>query len=155
MRLPINDLCQLKSSARNASRVKYGLANRNGHMKAETGHIIFKDKFRWKDLHGCFEELLRAFLGETDQMPDEDEILQMFIRINMMDIEKNRKPEGYNRRGRMRLVFPLTPGRKQFYIRADSKTAETIRITERLSKILKKAGIHHTVEWDKLKSHEP
>jgi hypothetical protein len=121
-------------------------------MKAESGHIIFKEKFKYKDLQGCFNELMRVFLEETDQMPDEDEILQMFLRINMMDIEKNRKPEGYNRRGRMRMVFPLTKGRKQFYVRADSKTAETVRITERLGKVLKKAGVPHTIEWDKLES---
>lgn len=121
-------------------------------MKAESGHIVFKDKFRYKDLQGCFEEMLKVFLQETDQMPDEDEILQMFLRINMMDIEKNRKPEGYNRRGRMRMVFPLTKGKKQMYLRADSKTAETVRVTERLSKILKKAGIPHTVEWDRLQT---
>jgi len=119
-------------------------------MKAESGHIIFRDKFRYKDLQPVFEELMKAFLDETDQKPDEDEILQMFLRINMMDLEKNRKPEGYNRRGRMKLVFPLTKGKKQLYIRADSKTAETVRITERLSKILKKAGVPHTIEWDKL-----
>lgn len=124
----------------------------NAIMKAESGHILFKEKFKYKDLQGCFDELMKVFLEETDQMPDEDEILQMFLRINMMDIEKNRKPEGYNRRGRMRLVFPLTKGKRQFYIRADSKTTETVRITERLSKVLKKAGVPHTVEWDKLQS---
>jgi len=121
-------------------------------MKAETGHVIFKEKFKFKDLQPVFSELLTVFLEETDQMPDEDDILRMFMKLNMMDIEKNRKPEGYNRRGRMRLVFPVTRGKKQFYIRADSKTAETIRITERLSKILKKAGIPHVLEWDKLQS---
>jgi hypothetical protein len=52
----------------------------------------------------------------------------------------------------MKMVFPLTKGRKQFYIRADSKTAETVRITERLSKVLKKGGIAHSIEWDKLKT---
>jgi len=119
-------------------------------MKAESAHIVFKEKFKYKDLQGVFEEMLRAFLNETDQMPDEDEILQMFLRINMMDIEKNRKPEGYNRRGRMRMVFPLTRGKKQFYLRADSKTAETVRVAERLSKILKKGGVPHIIEWDKL-----
>jgi len=124
-------------------------------MKAETGHIVFKEKFKYKDLQDCFEEVLKAFLDETDQMPDEDEILQMFMRINMMDIEKNRKPEGYNRRGRMKLVFPLTKGRRQLYLRADSKTTEVVRITERLSKMLKKAGIPHTVEWDKLQIIQP
>ncbi|MBN1677322.1 MAG: hypothetical protein JW880_02170 [Candidatus Thermoplasmatota archaeon] len=120
-------------------------------MRADSGHIIFKDRFRWKDLSKCMEEMLVVFLDETDQMPDEDEILQMFFRINLMDIEKNRKPEGYNRRGRFKMVFPITSGRKQFYIRADSKTAEIVRITERLSKILKKAGVPHTVEYDKLR----
>jgi len=119
-------------------------------MKAESAHIVFKEKFKYKDLQGVFEDMLRAFLNETDQVPDEDEILQMFLRINMMDIEKNRKPEGYNRRGRMRMVFPLTRGKKQFYLRADTKTTETVRIAERLSKILKKGGIPHTLEWDKL-----
>src|SRR4030066_1604485 len=117
-------------------------------MKAESGHIIFKDKFKYKDLQKCFEELMKVFLDETSQMPDEEEIIQMFLKINMMDIEKNRKPEGYNRRGRMKMVFPLTRGKKQFYIRADSKTAETVRISERLSKILKKAGVAHTIEYD-------
>jgi len=124
-------------------------------MKAESGHIIFKEKFKYKDLQGCFEEILKAFLDETDQVPDEDEILQMFMKINMMDIEKNRKPEGYNRRGRMRLIFPLTKGKRQFYIRADSKTAEVVRVTERMSKILKKAGVPHIVEWDKLETIQP
>lgn len=123
-------------------------------MKAESGHIVFKEKFKYKDLQGVFDDVLRTFLEETDQMPDEDEILQMFLRLNMMDIEKNRKPEGYNRRGRMRLVFPIG-GKKQFYIRADSKTTETVRITERLSKLLKRAGVPHTIEWDKLQSVPP
>lgn len=121
-------------------------------MKAETGHIVFKEKFKYKDLQEVFEELLTTFLEETDQMPDEDEILQMFLRINLMDIEKNRKPEGYNRRGRMRMIFPTTKGRRQLYVRADSKTAETVRITERLSRILRKAGVPHVVEWDKLQT---
>jgi len=124
-------------------------------MKAESGHIIFKEKFKYKDLQGCFDEILTVFLEETDQVPDEDEIMQMFLKINMMDIEKNRKPEGYNRRGRMRLIFPMTSGRKQFYVRADSKTAEIVRVTERLSKILKKAGVHHNLEWDKLQIIQP
>lgn len=119
-------------------------------MKAETGHIIFKEKFKYKDLEDVFDDVMKAFLEETDQKPEDDEILQMFLRINMMDIEKNRKPEGYNRRGRMKMVFPLWKTKKEFYIRADSKTTEVVRVAERLSKILKKGGIPHTVEWDKL-----
>jgi hypothetical protein len=147
-------LCQRRARGVLALQLNTRYPIGNATMKAESGHIIFKEKFKYKDLQGCFDELMTVFLEETDQMPDEDEIMQMFLRINMMDIEKNRKPEGYNRRGRMRLVFPLTKGRKQLYIRADSKTAETMRITERLSKILKKAGVPHTIEWDKLQTIE-
>jgi hypothetical protein len=121
-------------------------------MKAESGHIVFKEKFKFKDLNDCFEEVLRTFLQETDQVPEDGEVLEMFLRINMMDVEKNRKPEGYNRRGRMKLIFPLTRGKKEFYLRADSKTTEVVRVTERLSRIIKKAGVPHTVEFDKLRS---
>jgi hypothetical protein len=121
-------------------------------MKAQTGHIVFKGQFKYKNLSKSFEELLKTFLQETDQMPDEDEILQMFIRLNLMDLSKNRKPEGYNRRGRMRLVFPLTEGKKEMYVRADVKTAQVIRVTEQLSKVLKKAGISHSIDYDRLKT---
>jgi hypothetical protein len=69
-----------------------------------------------------------------------------------MDLSKNRKPEGYNRRGRMRLVFPLTEGKKEMYVRADVKTAQVIRVTEQLSKVLKKAGISHSIDYDRLKT---
>ncbi|OGS52091.1 MAG: hypothetical protein A3K75_00660 [Euryarchaeota archaeon RBG_13_61_15] len=124
-------------------------------MKAESGHIVFKEKFKYKDLSDVFEELMKAFFEETDQVPEDDEVLQMFLRINMMDIEKNRKPEGYTRRGRMKLVFPLGRAKKEFYIRADSKTTEIVRISERLSKILKKGGISHVIEYDKLQTAEP
>lgn len=124
-------------------------------MKAESGHIVFKGKFKWKDLKKSFEEVLKTFLQETDQVPDEEDIFQMFLRINMMDIEKNRKPEGFNRRGRLSMVFPNTPGHKEMYIRSDTKTAEVVRVTERLSRILKKAGVAHTVEWDQLEHLQP
>lgn len=121
-------------------------------MKAQTGHIVFKGQFKYRNLSKCFQEVLTAFLEETDQMPDEEDIMQMFIRLNMMDISKNRKPEGYNRRGRMRLVFPLIEGRKEMYVRADVKTTQVVRVTERLSKILKKAGVSHSVQYDQLKT---
>lgn len=121
-------------------------------MKAQTGHIVFKGQFKYRDLSKSFEQVLKAFLEETDQMPDEEEIMQMFIRMNLMDLSKNRKPEGYNRRGRMRLVFPQIPGRKEMYVRADVKTAQVVRVTERLSKVLKKAGISHSIAYDQLKT---
>jgi hypothetical protein len=52
----------------------------------------------------------------------------------------------------MRLVFPLTEGKKEMYVRADVKTAQVIRVTEQLSKVLKKAGISHSIDYDRLKT---
>jgi len=120
--------------------------------KALSGHIVFREKFRYKDLVPIFDELLRTFLAETDQLPDEPDILEMFLKINQMDLRENRKPEGYNRRGRMRMVFPIREKQQEFYVRANQKSAEVPRVVERLSRILKKAGIPHTVEWDRLQS---
>ncbi|MBX8631952.1 MAG: hypothetical protein KIY12_04965 [Thermoplasmata archaeon] len=115
-------------------------------MKAETGHIIFGSNFRFRQLREVFPELLTSFLQESDQMPEEKEILSMFIEINMMDIRANRKPEGYNRKGRMRLIFPI--GRKEMYIAGNSSSTEVVRITEKLSKLLQKKGIKNTIQWD-------
>lgn len=115
-------------------------------MKAETGHIIFSSGFRYRQLKDIFPELMTVFLQESDQMPEEKEILSMFIEINMTDLRANRKPEGYNRKGRMRLLFPI--GRKEMYISGNSSSTEIVRVTERLSKMLQKKGIKNTVEWD-------
>lgn len=120
--------------------------------KALSGHLLFREKFRYKDLVPVFDELLKTFLTETDQLPDEPDILEMFIKINQLDLKENRKPEGYNRRGRMRLIFPIRAGPQEFYVRAHQRSAEVPRVVERLSKILKKAGIPHAVEWDRLQS---
>ncbi len=115
-------------------------------MKAETGHIKFSPGFRYKQLKDVFPELLTVFLQETDQMPEEKEILNMFIELNMMDLKMNRKPEGYNRKGRMRLIFPIDC--KELYISGNSASTEVVRISERISKLLQKKGIKNTVEWD-------
>ncbi len=115
-------------------------------MKAETGHIKFSPGFRYKQLKDVFPELLTVFLQETDQMPEEKEILNMFIELNMMDLKLNRKPEGYNRKGRMRLIFPI--GSKEMYISGNSSSTEVVRIAERLSKLLQKKGVKNTIEWD-------
>ena len=92
-------------------------------MKATSTHFVLKDKMDYKDLAPVFPDILKLFLVQTDQMPDDEEVLAMFIELNMNDLERNRKPEGYNRKGRMRLVFPTD--RKEFYIRAMGKTTRS------------------------------
>ncbi len=115
-------------------------------VKAETGHIHFAPGFRYRQLKEVFPELLTVFLQETDQMPEEKEILNMFIELNMMDIRMNRKPEGYNRRGRMRLIFPIDS--KELYVSGNSASTEVVRIAERISKLLQKKGVKNTIQWD-------
>jgi hypothetical protein len=121
-------------------------------MKATSGHFVLKNKKDYRDIAKVFPEVLTTFLEETDQMPEDSEVLQMFIYVNQVDLDRNDKPEGYNRKGRMRLVFPLT--RKEFYVRGMAKSSEVVRITEKLSKILAKGGVDHDIEWNALSTVE-
>jgi hypothetical protein len=122
-------------------------------IKAQSGHIVFSPSFKWKALAPVFDRLLRDFLKESGQMPPEEDIIKMFVKLNMIDLEKNRKPEGWNRRGRVRMVFPIT-NQPQMYLRSSMKGAEVVRITESVSALLKKAKISHKVKYDDLK-HVP
>lgn len=117
-------------------------------MKATSGHFVLKRKADYIDLAPVFPDILKMFLEETDQLPDDEDVLDMFIYLNQVELERNRKPEGYNRKGRMRLVFPL--GRKEFYVRGNSRSGEVVRITEKISRLLKKAAVDHEVEWNNL-----
>jgi CTP-dependent riboflavin kinase len=121
-------------------------------MKAISGHLVLKGKKDYRDVAKVFPEVLRTFLQETDQMPEDEDVLEMFIQLNMAELQRNGKPEGYNRKGRMRLVFPLT--RKEFYIRGMTRSGEVVRVTEKISRILSKGGIDHEVEWNALSSIE-
>ncbi len=122
-------------------------------MKATTGHIIFKGKTDYKDLAPAFAEVLQTFLEITGQIPDDEEVLEMFVYLNVSQLENNKKPEGYNRKGRMRLVFPIE--KKEFYIRTSAKTGEVVRVTETVSKILEREGFKHTVDYNLLYNAKP
>jgi hypothetical protein len=117
-------------------------------MKATSGHFVFEESFQYSDLAEIFPEILTTFLEETDQMPDDNDVLQMFIYLNQQALRKNQKPEGYNRKGRMRLIFPL--GSRQFYLKSNIAGSEVVRLSERVSKILTKAGVKHTLQWNAL-----
>jgi hypothetical protein len=121
-------------------------------MKATSGHFIFDADFQYQELEAIFPEILKMFLEETDQMPDDEDVLQMFIFINQQALRKNQKPEGYNRKGRMRMVFPL--GSKQFYLKSNVAGSEVVRLSEKVSKILSKAGIKHSLQWNALGGEE-
>jgi hypothetical protein len=108
-------------------------------MKTGSVHFILSGRTPYKDLVPIFPDMLKMFLAETEQMPEDEEILMMFIELNMADLERNMKPEGYNRKGRMRMVFP--PDRNEFYVKAVGKGADAARMGEKISEMLTAAGV--------------
>ncbi len=119
-------------------------------MRARSAHFIFDKKVKFKDLAGSFKELFMTFLEETGQMPrEEPEYAEILLEVNLRDLREDRKPEGYNREGTMRMMFPISD-RVEFYIYARAKSAEVPRVGEVLSKVLTKAGLKHKLEWDQM-----
>src|SRR5437879_13003194 len=78
------------------------------------------------------------------------ESVDVLIEENLRDLRNNRKPEGYNREGLMRMIFPIS-NQVEFYLYGRGKTIEVARVTEQLSRILQKYHLKHTIEWDRLK----
>ena len=112
-------------------------------MKANSVHFILGGDTPYRDLAQAFPDILKMFLLETGQMPEDEEILMMFINLNQTDLERNMKPEGYNRKGRMRMVFPMD--RNEFYIRAASKGVDVARVGERISEMLSASGVKYSI----------
>ena len=120
-------------------------------MIVRSGHIVFPKRTQYKDLAKVFPEMLRLFLKESGQMPEDEALFRILVRTNMADIQNNRKPEGFNRDSKMRLIFPLgRPGEVGFYLYRSSRSEEVARLTEMLSSYLRSKGLHHKVEWDKM-----
>ncbi|MFQ5883490.1 MAG: hypothetical protein ACE5IO_00145 [Thermoplasmata archaeon] len=119
-------------------------------MQVRSGHIIFERDTRYVDLLPVYEEIFKRFLEETHQMPEaEPEFLDVLVEENLADIRSNRKPEGYNRSGHMRLMFPMS-GRVECYVYGRTKSCEVARVTELLSGMFRKSGLKHSLEWDKM-----
>jgi hypothetical protein len=118
-------------------------------MRARSGHIKFDKKVRWKNLVGAFRPLFLKFLEETQQLPEDSESTEVLLEENLRDLRNNRKPEGYNRDGVMRMIFPISD-RVEFYLYGRGKTLEVARVTEQISRVLQKYRLKHTIEWDQL-----
>ena len=115
-------------------------------MKYWNGHIIMEN-VEWKDLEGVWEEMLEMFFKETKQFGDDPEMVRVIIEENRIDIKNNRKPEGFNREGKMKIVVPLS-GKREFYIYRGVYSDDVRVITEKISRYLAKKGIKHRVEWN-------
>lgn len=120
-------------------------------MKVRSGHIVFSNDTEFKDLVPIYKELYMKFLQETDQVAAEPEELDVMIKVNMLDLRRNRKPQGFNRIGNMRLIFPITDDNMvQFYIYGQSKSEDIARVTDSISRFLDKKGFSHEVHWDRM-----
>ncbi len=119
-------------------------------MKVRSGHIVFDRKVTWKQLLPVFRPMFLKFLEETQQMPEDPESLGVLLEENLRDLRRGRKPEGYNREGTMRLIFPLMDKRIEMYVYSRTRTTDVPRVVETLSRMLQKAKLKHTIEWDKL-----
>ena len=110
-------------------------------MKVFSVNFLLKGKTPYKDLAPVFPDILKMLLEDIGQMPEE-EILQMLIDLNVADLEQNRKPEGYNRKGKVRLVFPMDSN--EFYIKTYIKNQDLSHIADNISNMLTAAGIKFT-----------
>jgi len=119
-------------------------------MRARSGHIKFDKKVTWKNLVSAFRPLFMKFLEETQQLPEDMESLDVLIEENLRDLRNNRKPEGYNREGAMRMIFPIS-SQVEFYVYGRGKALEVARVTEALSRVLQKYRLKHSIEWDQLR----
>ncbi|MGI0149879.1 MAG: hypothetical protein ACREDF_10165 [Thermoplasmata archaeon] len=119
-------------------------------MRVRSGHIKFDKKVKWKNLVAAFRPLFLKFLEETQQLPEDMESVGVLIEENLRDLRNNRKPEGYNRDGAMRMIFPISD-QVEFYVYGRGKVLEVARVTEQMSRVLQKYRLKHTIEWDQLK----
>ncbi len=124
-------------------------------VKARSGHILLDPKRCYRDLvrvypeiHRRVVELNRPFVKETDPL-----LPEVLLDENLRDLKGNRKPIGYNRQDAfgLRLIFPLADERRaEFYFTKPARCQEVVQITEQVSVLLRRRGIHHTVEYDRL-----
>lgn len=121
-------------------------------MKVHSGHIYLPETVDWKDLKKVFPEMFRVFLEESRQtFEDETNFVDILIYENLQDLNSNRKPEGFIRDGKMKMLFSKN-GAIEIKIIRDKvvPNEDTKTVTERLSKFLTSKKIKNRVEYDKM-----
>ncbi len=115
-------------------------------MAKSSVHFILKDGSDYKDLAPVFPDILKSVLIQADQVPEEEEFT-MILNLNMDDLEQNRKPEGYIRKARVRIVFPMD--RKEFYVQSYSpKHVDLDKVKTSVSSLLSGASVKFDVTED-------
>lgn len=129
-------------------------------MKARSGHIILEARGRYNDLTKVYPELHKRVVEANRPFAKEAEphLPEVLLEENLRDLRAGRKPCGYNRADAfgMRLIFPICdPKRPEFYFAKPARTQEVVQITEDVSHLLKRRGIRHNVEYDRLPLGQP
>ena len=112
--------------------------------KIHSYHFILDKGTEYRDLVPVFPDILNLILAENDhfQKPEDEERHEMFVYMNMSDLQDNRKPEGYNRKAKYRLIFPTD--NMEFYIKSfTAKPADLANVAERIGEMLSAAKIKY------------
>ena len=112
--------------------------------KIHSYHFILAKGTQYRDLVPVFPDILNLILAENDhfQKPEDEESHEMFVYMNMADLQDNRKPEGYNRKGKYRLIFPTD--NMEFYIKSfTAKPADLASVAERIGEMLSAAKLKY------------
>lgn len=121
-------------------------------MKIWNSHIIIEGA-EWKDLEKVWGDMLQLFFQYSRQFVDEPEMRELIIEENLVDLKHNRKPEGFNREGKMRIVVPLS-NKREFFIYRGVYSDDVRVVTEKISSFLARNGIKHKVEWNDMLLYE-
>lgn len=123
--------------------------------KARSAHFIFEKGIQYRDLAKIYPEIFRTFLQETEQMPEDNALVEIWLERDMKEIRKNEKPEGYLKQNSTKLVFPIRDDYVEFYIYNTSRNQAIPKIAEKLERIIKKAGLKHTLKMDAMLRFSP
>ncbi|MCI4332840.1 MAG: hypothetical protein L3K01_03810, partial [Thermoplasmata archaeon] len=93
-------------------------------------------------------EANRPFAKESEPL-----LPEVLLEENLRDLRAGRKPAGYNRSEpfALRLIFPICDRKHpEFYFSKPARCQEVVQITEQVSQLLKRRGMKHSVEYDRL-----
>ncbi len=124
-------------------------------VKARSGHILLDAKRSYRDLVRVYPEIHRRVVEMNRPFVKESEPLlpEILLDENVRDLKGDRKPIGYNRQDAfgLRLIFPIADERRaEFYFTKPARCQEVVQVTEVVSALLRRRGIRHTVEYDRL-----
>ncbi len=119
-------------------------------MKIRSAHFIFAPSVTYADLKPIYPELYRTFLKESEQMPEDEAAVEIWIDRDMKDLAKNKKPEGFLKQNSIKMVFPIRDGFVEFYIYYKVRTQDIYRIADAIDRVLKKSGLEYQKKYDKM-----